>query len=90
MTDSNLENRMTEMEQRQQRQDAIVAQIHELLLLSAQRHQESTQRHQESEQRLNRIEQTLDRVAIQQEINTREIAELRIILREQYRGNGQA
>jgi len=73
MTDQTPE-RLTEMEQRQQRQDETVAQIHEILLLLAQSQQQT--------------QLTLDRTAAQQEINTREIAELKAILRERYNGNG--
>lgn len=76
MNDSDLENRLTDVEQRQQRQDQVVAQIHEILLLLAQRQQET--------------ERTLDRTAAQQETNTRAIADLQTMLRDQYRGNGQS
>ncbi|GEM_PF-914173 len=76
MNDSDLESRLTEVEQRQQRQDQVVAQIHEILLLLAQRQQQT--------------EQTLDRTAAQQETNTRAIADLQTMLRDQYRGNGQS
>lgn len=37
MTDPLPDDRLTQSEQRQQRQDAVVAQIHEILLLTAQR-----------------------------------------------------
>lgn len=70
---ANQPDRLTQLEQRQQRQDEVVAQIHEILLLLAQRQQET--------------EAILNRTAAQQEINTREIAELRAILRDRY-GNG--
>ncbi|MBW4578605.1 MAG: hypothetical protein KME42_03405 [Tildeniella nuda ZEHNDER 1965/U140] len=72
MSDSDLENRLTDVEQRQQRQDQVVAQIHEILLLLAQRQQQT--------------EQTLDRTAAQQETNTRAIADLQAILRDSVPG----
>lgn len=68
MNDSDLESRLTDVEQMQQRQDQVVAQIHEILLLLAQRQQET--------------EQTLDRTAAQQETDTRAIADLQTMLRD--------
>ncbi|MBW4692384.1 MAG: hypothetical protein KME27_11530 [Lyngbya sp. HA4199-MV5] len=65
---------LTQLEQRMQRQDQTIAQIHEILLLVAQSNQQT--------------QQTLERTARQQEINTQEIAELRSIMRDRY-GNGQ-
>jgi len=68
MNDSDLESRLTEVEQTQQRQDQVVAQIHEMLLLLAQRQHET--------------ERTLDRTAAQQETDTRAIADLQTRLRD--------
>lgn len=75
MPDQTLDDRLIQVEQRQQRQDDTVAQIHEILLLLAQRQQQT--------------EQTLDRTVALQEANTIAIAELRTILRDRY-SNGQS
>jgi hypothetical protein len=74
-------DRLTQLKQRQRRQDETVTQIHEILLLLA-------QRQQQTEATLAHTVASLDRTAAQQEINTRAIAELRAILRDRY-GNGQ-
>ena len=93
-------DRLTEVETRQQRQEQIVAQIHEMLLFSAQRHQQSALRHQTALRdqtalrhqaalaRLNRIDQQQVANAQQIAANAQAIAELQAILRERYNGNG--
>ena len=68
-------DRLTTVEARQQRQEQIVAQIHEILLVVAQSHRESATR--------------LDRIDQQQAANAQAIADLQAILRERYNGNGQ-
>ncbi len=80
--DDPISTRLTDVEQRQQRQDEIIAQIHEILLFVAQQHRDSTLR-------LNRIEDQQAVNAQQIAANTQGIAELSAILRERYNGNGQ-
>lgn len=74
--------RLTEVEARQQRQEQVVAQIHEILLVVAQSHRESAIR-------LDQIEQQQAANAQQIAGNAQAIAELQAILRERYNGNGQ-